>query len=493
MISNPAKRSFLLCMFLSFCFQLVTAWGIESDENSRKAFIIPISGAVDPGMAAFVARAQRKAAEYPNALVVLDIDTFGGRVDAALEIVDTMLKLPKARTVAYVAPNAISAGALIALSCGRLAMAPGSTIGDVAPIMQSSEGPKMLGEKFQSPLRAKFRALAERNGYPVALVEAMVTKEKEVLQIRLTSGEIRYLDARQYEELSPADKENVIAKTTVVEPGELLTLHAAEAREYGLSMLTADSIDDLLDRIGPADAQPILIEENWSETLVRLIDRFAPVLMMIGLAGLYIEIKSPGFGVPGAVGLACLALVFFSQYAAGLADYTELLILIAGILLMGMEVFVLPGFGLAGFAGMALIVAGMILAMQNFVLPNPSLPWQQGILIDNVIRVLGAYLSAMILGLLFIRFVMPRIPSNREGPYLTASLKDAHADVPETRMARVGEHGVALTLLRPSGKAEFGGRMLDVITDGEYVAQATPIVIVAIHGNRIIVSPRDNT
>lgn len=489
----PAYRPSILLILVLFlaCLGGTISAAYSQEPEARKVFVIPVSGTVDPGMAAFIERAHEQASSHPDAVVILKIDTFGGRVDSALQIVDTMLKFSKEQTIAFVSPKAISAGALIALSCGRLAMASGSTIGDVAPIMQSSEGPKELGEKFQSPIRAKFRALAERNGYPVPLVEAMVTKKKEILQVKTTDGNLRYLDSQQFDDLSKSEKEKVVSKKTIVEAGELLTMHDTEAMEYGFSLMTTDSISSLLNELDIGAYEITRIEESWSETMVRLIDSIAPILMMIGLAGLYIELKSPGFGFPGAAGVFCLALVFLSQYLVGLATYTEFFILAAGIILMGVEVFVLPGFGIAGFGGIVLIVIGMILAMQDFVVPDPSIPWQTDILIDNGVRVLGSYVVAMIAGLLFIRYVMPRIPSSREGPYLAATLKDARAETRETQFVRPGDTGLALTYLRPSGKAEINDEMFDVITENQFLEKGTPIKVIDIQGNRIIVDKKE--
>ena len=481
---------FFMCLVVLGAFWLSARAG-DPQPSGRRVFVIPVSGTVDPGMAAFMERARQEISAHPDALAILEINTFGGRVDSALEIVDTLLKFPEDQTIAYVSPKAISAGALIALSCSDLAMAPGSTLGDVAPIMQSSEGPKELGEKFQSPIRAKFRAVAERNGYPVALVEAMVTKEKQVFEIRMADGARRFLDAQQYEDLSEAEKQDVVSKKTVVQAGELLTLHDSEALDYGLSMMTAASIEALVRELDLGAAQLTRIEETWSEALVRFIDGIAPILMMIGLAGLYIEVKSPGFGVPGAVGVFCLALVFLSQYLVGLAHYTEFFLLVGGIVLLGIEMFVLPGFGLAGFAGIVVIVIGMVLAMQDFVVPDPQIPWQKDLLIQNGIRVLGAYIAAMISGLLFIRYAMPKIPSSREGPYLAASLKQAHADAKQTQMVRTGDTGVALTYLRPSGKAEINNEMIDVITENQFLEKGTPVRVIDIRGNRIVVDRKE--
>ncbi|MCK5232265.1 MAG: serine protease, partial [Desulfobulbaceae bacterium] len=305
---------------------------VSGEISGQKVYVIPVSGDVEPGMAAFIKRAFRDASQYPDSIYVLEMDTFGGRVDSALQIVDTLLKDPGGKTIAFVENKAISAGALIALACNELVMKPNTTIGDCAPITFSSEGAKMLGEKFQSPLRAKFRTLAKKNGYPPALAEAMVTPDMIVYEVKLT-GKTIYMDSQAFADLSPKEKENVLSKKTVVAKGELLTMDDHEARELGFSRMSAASIHEMLGRMGITDYEIININVSWSESLVRLISSIAPILMMIGMAALYTELKAPGFGVPGMVGIICLGLVFLNQYMVGLADHTELLLLALGIVL----------------------------------------------------------------------------------------------------------------------------------------------------------------
>ncbi|HMA66659.1 MAG TPA: ATP-dependent Clp protease proteolytic subunit, partial [Desulfosalsimonadaceae bacterium] len=171
---GPIPGGIRVFLLLAVLLSPSTLHGQQQGPQSREVFVIPVSGQVDSGMAAFIERACDEALQKPDSLLIFSINTFGGRVDAALEIVDTILTVPPERSIAFVEKKAISAGALIALSCGDLVMRPATTIGDTAPIIYSQEGPKMMGEKFQSPIRAKFRALARRNGYPEALAEAMV-------------------------------------------------------------------------------------------------------------------------------------------------------------------------------------------------------------------------------------------------------------------------------------------------------------------------------
>jgi len=196
-------------------------------------------------MAAFIDRACEQVADDPDALMVVKIDTFGGRVDSALEIVDSFLKIPENKSIAFVEKKAISAGALISLACGDLVMMPATTIGDCAPITYSQEGVEMLGEKFQSPIRAKFRALAKRNGYPEKLTEAMASLDKEVFAVVMDGNRV-FMDASDYADLTDAQKKKITSKKTVVEKGELLTMEAEEAVDLGFSKFTADSVEDML-------------------------------------------------------------------------------------------------------------------------------------------------------------------------------------------------------------------------------------------------------
>ncbi|MGD8210750.1 MAG: NfeD family protein [Desulfobacterales bacterium] len=486
-------RIIIILLLLKF---FLLSFTIESEGSAqvpeRKIYVVPVSGTVDPGMAAFIERSIEEPSRDPDSLLVFELDSFGGRVDSALQIVETILSAPDDRTVAYVKKKAISAGALIALASSRIVMRNNTTIGDCAPITYSNEGPKVLGEKFQSPLRAKFRTLAKRNGYPQTLAESMVTAEMIVYAVKL-DGKTLYMDSQAFEDLSQVEKDRIISKKTVVEKGELLTMDDAEALELGFSSMSVDSLDEMLQRMEIENYTMIRIDESWSETLVRSISRVAPFLLLIGLAALYMEVSAPGFGIPGIIGITCLALVFLNQYLVGLADYTELLLLIMGILLLGFELLVIPGFGIAGIAGLLFIAAGAILAFQDFVIPDPSLPWQAEILTQNIVYVLGAFIMAIIVALFVTRYVLPKLSVVVEGPYLNTTLEDSHANSFEAEGAKIGDIGVTTTLLRPSGKVKIKNDIFDGITQGEFVEKGTPVKILHIQGNRIIVSriPKD--
>ncbi|MEN8142822.1 MAG: NfeD family protein [Thermodesulfobacteriota bacterium] len=482
------KKGFLLLFTLSFlCLSLLQGGATRAETSPKNVYVIPVTGDVEPAMAAYIERAVQEAGTSPDTTIILEIDTFGGRVDSALKIVETMTGVKGPRTIAFVKTKAISAGALIALSCNILTMQPNTTIGDCAPISFSQEGAKMLGEKFQSPLRAKFRTLARRNGYPVALAEAMVSAHLEIYEVKMADRTL-YLSANDLEGMTEEEREKIIAKKVVVAKDELLTMDDAEARKLGFSKMSADSIGDMLDRLGSKDYQLIRLEPSWSEALGRFLTSIAPILMMIGMAALYAEYKAPGFGLPGLVGIICLGLVLGNQYIVGLADYTELILLILGLVLLMIEVFVLPGFGVAGVAGFICIGLGMILSFQDFVLPDPELPWQQDILVGNLTRVLGSFTVAFLAALVFLSYFFPRLGKLVKGPYLDTTLAASHADSHEARQVTIGESGTATTFLRPAGKARFGERDIDVVTEGDLIEKGARVKILAIKGNRVVVT-----
>ena len=484
----------LAASILSLFSSLAIGTSEERPDKLGTVYTIKISGEVSPGLAAFVKRALADIPEenYDHTTIVFEMDTFGGRVDSALTIVDLIANTKKGQTIAFVTQKAISAGALIALACDELVMKPGTTIGDCAPIMVGNDGPEMLGEKFQSPLRAKFRSLAKKNGYSEVLAEAMVTAEKEIYQVT-REGQIVYLEALEFEELSDKEKESVTSKKTVVAKGELLTMDDVEAQELGFSEMTTASTEEMLSGLGISHKTMTDLEPDWAESLLRFIGTLAPLLMMIGLGAIYTEIKAPGFGVPGIVGVICLALFFMHQYTLGLADYTELLVVLLGLVLIGLELFVIPGFGLAGISGGLCLIIGLVLSLQGFVLPDPALPWQMDLLVLNLTVVLGATLSAFFVSMGLLRYVIPKVAlvTNRS-PYLTKTLKESHADSKESASASLGDRGIAQTPLRPSGKMTLGQARYDVITAGEFLEKGTPVIITKIRGNVLVVAPEND-
>lgn len=482
---NSIFKIFFWFLGVSVLLGLVSPWATPVHKD-QKIYVIPVEGTVEPGMAAYIKRALEQIKHDTDALIVFKMDTFGGRVDSAFEIVDSISGTPKGKSIAFVEKKAISAGALIALSASTLVMKENTLIGDCAPIIQTGEGQEEAGEKTQTVLRAQFRSLAKKNNYPEVLAESMVTKDMEVYRITL-EGKTSYMDKQAYGDLTEEQKKKVTLKETIVAAGELLTMDDTEAKKLGFSRQSVKDLDQALAFLGYENYELVLLDETWSETLVRMLQPFLPILMLVGIGAIYTEIKAPGFGLPGIIGILCLGLVFFNQYLVGLASYTELLIFLIGFLLLGVEVFVLPGFGVAGIAAMIVIAVGLILSFQGFVLPDPSLPWEGRLLTENLGKVLGSFLGALLISLFLVRFVIPRLSTLVSGPYLSTTLEASHVGSDQALRVSPGDLGVVLTTLRPSGKIIIGDAKIDAIAQGEFMEPGTPVQVVSLDQNRVIV------
>ena len=308
----------------------------------------------------------------------------------------------------------------------------------------------------------------------------------EVYRIQL-DGETRYMDKTDFEDLNDATKARITDKKTIVAEGELLTMDDREAHDLGFSRKSVKNLDEALAGLGYDKLPRIVIEESWSEGLVRALQPFLPILMLIGIGAIYTEIKAPGFGLPGMIGVLCLALVFFNQYLVGLADYTELLIFMVGFLLLGVEVFVLPGFGVAGISAIIVLAVGLILSFQDFVLPDPAMPWEGRLMLKNFGMVTGAALGALLMSVLMVRYVLPGLSRSGRGPYLTATLEDSRADSKEAETVMPGQTGEALTQLRPSGKIRIREKKIDAITQGDFIPSGSGVRVIAVEQNRVVV------
>lgn len=418
---------------------------VPAAAQSPLVYRIAVTGTVENGLAPYVARGLREAEAAGAAAAYLDIDTPGGRVDAAERISDAIRRagLP---VYAFVNPRAFSAGALIAISARQVYMRPGAVMGAATPV--DGDG-KRASEKMVSAMRAEFRAVAEERGLDPRIAEAMVDEEVA----------IPGLDGK----------------------GELLTLTSGEASRVGYSRGDVADEAALLRAIGLPDARVVSVDPNWAEQVVRFLTNplVSPLLLSLGLLGLILEIKSGAFGLGGLVSVASLGLFFGSSLVLGLAGWEEVLLLGLGFIALAVEVFVLPGFGIAGFLGLAAIATAMVLALigaaptagdvaQAFAILGTSLV----ITVAVVYAWLRHIPNSSRWGGLFLRSGMPQ----SEG-YISGALR---ADL-------VGREGIAVTDLRPAGTASIGGERVDVVTEGEYVNQGSAVRVLRSEGYRHVV------
>jgi membrane-bound serine protease (ClpP class) len=356
------------------------------------------------------------------------------------------------KTAAFVNKRAISAGALISLAAETIAMAEGSTIGAATPVQIGAPGggSQPVEEKTVSYMRKEFRATAESRRRPPLVAEAMVDADVEI--------------------------PGLIGK------GKLLTLTTTEALEHKVADFRADTLEAVLDRLGIAGADVRRVSPNWAEHLVRFLTHpvLSSLLMTIGILGIIVELRTPGFGVPGALGIASIALFFWGHWLVRLAGWEEILLVASGIVLLALELFVIPGFGIAGIAGIVAIIAGLTLS-----LVGAGATWE---LVGAAVgRVALSLLIALGASLVLLRF-LPHLPFARSLILDTGlDATSGYASAPEEDRRWLGKHGTAVSPLRPAGIADLDGERVDVVSDGGYIEAGAWIHVTRVDGNRIVV------
>ncbi|MGH7346946.1 MAG: NfeD family protein, partial [Candidatus Rokuibacteriota bacterium] len=401
----------------------------------------------------FVERVLAEATEAKADALVLEINTFGGRVDAAVVIRDALLRT-RVPTVAFVNKRAISAGALISLAAEKIVMAEGGTIGAATPVQVGGDGggAKAVEEKTISYMRKEFRATAEARKRPPLVAEAMVDSDVVI------SG--------------------VIAK------GKLLTLTTSEALKLRVADARADSLDAVLEYLKLPGAELRRPTVNWAEQLVRFFTHpvLSSALITIGILGIIVELRTPGFGVPGAIGIASLGLFFWGHWLVRLAGWEEILLVAVGVVLLALEIFVIPGFGITGVLGILALFGGLALSLVGAGATGAGVIFAIG-------RVSLSLLLALAASLALLRF-LPHLPYGQRLVLDTGlDARAGYASAPETDLKWVGKRGTSATPLRPAGIADFEGQRVDVVSQGEYIEMDAPIEVVRVDGNRIVVRP----
>lgn len=415
-----------------------------------------LSDVVDLGIGPFLERVLEDATAEGAAALIIEIDTPGGRVDAAVEIKDLLLRA-NIPTIAWVNKQAISAGALIAFGHDYIVWSSGATMGAATPIQMGGSGEAQpVEEKMVSYMRGVMRATAEAKGRDGLVAEAMVDAELEL------------------PEYAPK--------------GRLLTATEHQAEALGLLDGRADSLEEVLALAGLEGARVISPTLNWAEKTARILTHpvVSSVLMSIGMLGILIEFYTPGFGIAGIVGALSLFLFFAGHLAVNLAGLEELLVFALGAALIVVEIFFIPGFGLAGVVGAIFIALSLILALVGLDL---RIAWDVGLLNDAFQSFALAVVGSAVAFVLSLRFLPNAGPVRRL--VLTETIRNDEQHQAD-RLSLPGQEGTALTPLRPGGKARIGERKLDVVTSNEFIDTGEHIRVLRVDGPRITVERINN-
>jgi len=426
---------------------LVIIFSLLGYAQHRSVYFGIIEDEIDLGLSPYVARVISEAEEENADAVIFKINTFGGRVDAATQIKDAIIA-SKVLTIAFINNRAISAGALIALSCKKITMVPGSSIGAATVVDQTGQ---KVGEKYQSYMRSEMRSTAERNGRRTDIAQGMVDER--------------------------------IVVEGLDDSTQLITLTSDEAKKYGIADTLVNDINDVLEAFDLKGAEIKRINSNWAEDVVRFLNNpiVSSLLIMVGLLGLYTEIKTPGWGLPGTIGLISLALFFGSSYILELASIVEILLFVTGLVLLAVEIFVIPGFGFAGIGGIVLIIAALFLALLG---ADPFIDW------DQVSIAIFQLTGALVVSLLIFLIILKYLPKSSTFSRLVLSEEESadkgFVSYPSDKKL-IGKEGIALTDLRPAGSAEFNGERIDVVADWDYIVKGKKIKVIRVEGIKVVV------
>jgi len=423
---------------LLICLSLV--WPAEAQASV--VYHARLSGTVEGGMAAFVERVCREAEENRADLLLLEIDTYGGRIDSAIAIKERILAC-QVPTASFVSGKAISAGALIALAGEKVVMAPGTTIGAAEPRL----GEEKADEKIVSMWSKELASTAEARGRDGQIAAAMADAD--------------------------------IAIPDLVEKGKLLTLSRDQALQYGMADGGAASRSEALTFLGYPDAQVVELVPSTAETISGWVTHpyVAPILLTVGIVGILLEIFTVGFGLAGTVGLLAFALFFGGHILAGFSGWWAVLLFLLGIILLLVEALLLPGFGFAGAGGIAAVLASIVLASSSMEQALYSL--------------VAALLASTVLLALSFRFLKTRRLWQR-------LILGDRQDNSQGYVAQAGDlgrfldrTGTAVSPLRPAGVAEIDGERVDVVTEGDFILAGSPVRVVQVEGVRVVVKKID--
>ena len=477
-------------LLLAFCFATIA--------SVADVYIIEIRDEIGRGLGRYISRGI-KSAEKDNAdAIIFDINTPGGELRATQEIIESIYNT-RIPTIAYVNIAAYSAGSIIAIACDQIVMHSGSMMGATAPVQITGQE---AGEKAVSAVSGMIRSAAQKRGRNEDIAAAMVDKNLVLVEM---NGKIVSLRPDEYKKKEEAGE----IEKVILSDEELLTLTKDDALKYGFADAQAESIEELLsmyeivelngkpkaltsDAIFQKQSEGIELKNIKSlsgstthrirMTLAEHIAIFitspmiSALLLSLGTLGLILELRTPGFGFPGTIGILCLALFFGGHVIANINTSYAALAFVVGLGLLMFELFVTPGFGVAGVLGILLMFGGILFIFGKSYDPKEAVLW----LSISFIATFGLGIVAF--------YTLPRTRTWQQFVLSTAEDSELGYQAPSAELENyVGKTGHALTLLRPAGMAIIDGSRVDVVTEGNFISKDTPVKVVKVEGMKVIV------
>ena len=430
-------RSFSACTLL----MLSTLLPVAGLAQKTKVMVMEIKSEIDPRTNRYVELALSNAEKINADIVILEMDTYGGILTDAKEIVDRIMRFEKPIWV-FINSDAASAGALISIACDSIYMSPGASIGAATVVTATGE---KAPDKYQSYMRSIMRSTAEEKGRDPRIAEAMVDQE--------------------------------IAIDSITEAGQVITFSTTEAIRYGFCEAKVQSIDEILEQNKVTDPEIIRFELQATDRIIAffLNPFISGLLILIIIGGIYFELQTPGVGFPIFAAAVALILYLVPYYLNGLAANWEIIALFVGLALIGVEIFVIPGFGIAGIAGISLTVVSLILIMIN----NDAFDFKF-VPTNDLVYAVAATLGGMLGGVILLFVGGSRI--SRTKIYSRIALTETQEremgfTVGPAKESMKGRKGTAFTVLRPGGKVMIDGQIYDAYTRGEFLEKGDAIEV----------------
>lgn len=434
------RNSILLYLFVG---TLVFSYSdVRSDDEEKKVLLMKIDSEIDPRTNRYSELALDYAKEIEADLVILELDTYGGAVNDADDIRTRMLEFEKPILV-FINKDAASAGALISIACDSIYMAPGASIGAATVVVATGEA---APDKYQSYMRSIMRSTAEATGRDPQIAEAMVDQTIEI--------------------------------DSITKEGNVLTFSTSEAIKYNFCEAEVKSVEDILERNGIEKYEIVEFELNLSERIIRIfLNPFVSgILILVIIGGIYFELQTPGVGFPILASLIAAVFYFVPYYLNGLAANWEIIVFFVGIILLLLEVFVIPGFGVAGLGGIVLIVGSLVLVMLN----NDYFDFSF-VHAGDITKAAATTLSGMLAAILLMFFGGVRL--TQTNVFKRISLEDTQKRSEGytsnfDQHSYMGMQGTAFTVLRPSGKIFVDGELKDAFTRGEFIEKDKKVEVI---------------
>lgn len=465
----------------------------EPATKKRTAIILPFQSDINPISGALLKRRFEKAVESGDVdVIILDIHSPGGFTSVTFELMDMVLAAKNVETVAYIEKDAISGAALLSLSTDTILMRPDARIGDAGEIVMGQDGAFRYTEaKSRSVLAQKVRDTAEATGRPVALAEKMTDKDMIVYHAtNSNTEEKRYISDKEYASMDDAQDWELGKPIREAGKDVFFTANGRRAVELGIADQTVADRDELA-RVLNVRTPIEVIEGTWVDALVMFLNfKFVTfLLLLIGLIGLAVEISAPGLGGGGIVATICFGLFFWSRFLGGTSGWLEVICFAMGILFIAAEIFVIPGFGVAGITGLTLTLGSLVMASRRFTMPDSGvIDWTS--IGTDVSVVVGAFLGFLIAGVIITSYMgsipgLNRLTLQAEvEPSGTVVVTD---NTPPWQRVEIGQTGSTVSPLRPGGRMMIDQMLVDVVTEGDYVESGKPVRVIARQGSRVVV------